>query len=267
MPGLIEHWADQVVHGGVHDDVATGAALFDVDHAGHQDAGVADQQAAGLEDQVGAQAPRRLAHDRGVFAEVGRRLALVGDAEAAAEIEPAQGVPLRAQLPIELGQAPEGLPVGREVGQLRADMNRQAFQRDAGQVARPREAGRRLVDVDTELVTAPSGGDVGVGAGVDVGIDPDRHRRPLSPLHGDLVQQLQFGPGLDVDLQDAEIERQAQFPRGLADPGEDDLLGRDPRGQGPLQLAFGDHVGAAAQGGQGPHQGQVAVGLEGVADR
>ena len=55
---LVERRADQIVHAGIDDDEGLGFAALHVEHARHQDAGIADDQPARLEDQLAAEVVR-----------------------------------------------------------------------------------------------------------------------------------------------------------------------------------------------------------------
>ncbi len=54
--GLVEGGADEVVHGGVGDDEVLGTVLLGVEDTGEECAGLGDEEAAGLEEQVGVEA-------------------------------------------------------------------------------------------------------------------------------------------------------------------------------------------------------------------
>ena len=64
---------------------------------------------------------------------------------------------------------------------------------------------------------------------------------------GDRGEQFELRLGLDVDAEDALVDRERQLARGLADAGEHDLVRRDAGGARAPQLASGDHVGAGAE--------------------
>src|SRR5688500_11561517 len=95
-------------------------------------------------------------------------------------------------------QAVEGVEEGRQASQLRTDM---AVDTDHLQVRQGGGAGvngRRLLDVDAELVFLQAGGNVRVGAGIHVRVDPQRDGRGLAQLGGDQLQALQLVHRLDV---------------------------------------------------------------------
>ena len=120
---------------------------------------------------------------------------------------------------------------------------------------------------NAELVLGLAGRDLGVGAGIDVGIDADRNPRGLAGLDREPRQQFELGLGFDVDAEDVGGQRGAQLGLGLADAGEQDLLRRNAGGQRALQFAAGDHVGAGAELGQRAQHRLVGIGLHGVADQ
>ena len=83
-------------------------------------------------------------------------------------------------------------------------------------------------DGDAELVLGLAGGDLGVAAGVDVGVDAERDRRGAAELGRDLGERDELGLGFDVELADAVPERERHLGAGLADAGEDDALAGTP---------------------------------------
>ena len=266
VPGLVEGRPDQVVHGRVDDHEAASPAVLDVEHLGDEDPGVANDQAPRLEDEAGVEAPGRLPDHLRVCGHVGRALVAVGDAQPAAQVEARERQAGAPQLRVEGGHALEGRPEGRQPHELRTDVHRQALQVDArhlhglpGQLA-------RQVEVDPELVLGLARGDLFVGLGVHVRVDPQRDRRLAAAVGGDTVERCELGRGLDVELQDADIQRRGHFLGRLANPGEDDPLGRDAGGERDPHFALGDHVGAGALAGQRAHHREIGVGLEGIAD-
>ena len=86
---VVERRADEIVHPGIDDDEGLGLAALHVEHARDQDAGIADDEAARLEDQPAAEPARRALDHGRIGVRVGRRLVVlaVGNAEAAAEID------------------------------------------------------------------------------------------------------------------------------------------------------------------------------------
>jgi hypothetical protein len=88
-PGLVHRRAHQVVHRRV-DDAEVLRAGLEVQHLGQQHAGIADQRAAGLEQQLAVAVAARVDALRAAGRPARRRrrrLVGVGDAQAAAEVE------------------------------------------------------------------------------------------------------------------------------------------------------------------------------------
>ncbi len=85
--GAVEAGAGQVVHAGVHDDEMLGVAGLGVEHLGHQDAGVAHQHPPGLQDEGALEALQVFQDLLPVLVRVGRRLVVVLNPQAAAQVQ------------------------------------------------------------------------------------------------------------------------------------------------------------------------------------
>ena len=118
--------------------------------------------------------------------------------------------------------------IAAEIGDLAADMHVDAGDLDARQLGGARIDLARTRDRDAELVLGLAGGDLGVRAGIDVGIDAHRNPRGLAGLDGEPREQFEFRLGFDVDAEDVGGQRSAQLVLGLADAGEQDLVGGMP---------------------------------------
>ena len=110
---------------GIDDDEGLGLAALHVEHARHQDAGIADDQAAGLEDQRAVEVAGGALDHGGIGRRERRRLVVVaiGNAEPAAEIDMADGVAVGAQHAHEIGEQRERVVERVEIGDLAADMH------------------------------------------------------------------------------------------------------------------------------------------------
>ena len=186
MPGLVHGRAHQVVHRGVDDcEVPVAVALEHLD-AGQQQAGVADHGPSEFEEHLGALRRRQAAlddpgidalEDRGEHrAARRRRLVAVGDAQAAAQIEMPDDDALGGKLVGQVEDAVECREEGLDFGDLRADMAVDAFDAQVGQLPGLPIGRQRAVVGDAELVVAQAGRDIGVRAGIDIGVDPQRDR-------------------------------------------------------------------------------------------
>ena len=70
---------------------------------------------------------------------------------------------------------------------------------------------RRLIERDAELVFARTGGDVIVGVRINIGIHTQRDRRAQIFFAGDSINAIEFRFALDVETQDALVERILNF--------------------------------------------------------
>ncbi len=104
----------------------------------------------------------------------------------------ADAVAVGAQLADEIGDDAKGLIEGRKIGQLRADVDIDAADPEAGQVRGLGEGGAGAGDGDAELILSFAGGDFRVGLGIDIGIDAQRDRRDAAHRAGELRQGVQF---------------------------------------------------------------------------
>ena len=167
---------------------------------------------------------------RGIGVRRGRRLAVpvIGNAEPAAEIDMRNVVAVGAQHLHEIRQDAIGGLQLAEIGDLAADMHVDAGDLDSRQLRRARIDLARMRDRNAELVLGLAGRDLGMRAGIDVGIDADGDARGLAGLDRKPRQQFELGLGFDVDAEDVGGERGAQFGLGLADAGKQDLAGGKP---------------------------------------
>ena len=194
VPGFVERRPLEIVHRRIDDGEILALARFQEFDAGQQQAGVADQAAAGFEHDLEAASNQpveqrgQIGSDRWLYLVV-----LVLDAEAAAEVDVADADACRGQLVYKGQNALERLDEGRRIEQLRTDMAVDAGYLDIGQCGGAAVEGQRVVVGHAELGFLEAGRDIGVGLGVDVRIDAQADRRPLAALAGDVVQAFQFG--------------------------------------------------------------------------
>ncbi|BCQ65739.1 hypothetical protein PBOI14_74890 [Pseudomonas sp. Boi14] len=106
-----------------------------------------------------------------------------------------------------------------------------------------------------------------MSAGIHVRIDPQRDGGTNAQLGRYQLQALQLFGGLDVEAVDADFQGTTHVVTGLADTGEDNLVGLPARSQDPLQLAPGDDVETGAQARQDIQYAQVGVGFYREADQ
>ena len=101
-------------------------------------------------------------------------------------------------------------------------------------------------DIDAELGLFHAGGNIRMGLRIDIGIDAQTDRRFFADAGGDFVERGQFLVGLDVEHQDAGVERILDFVLLFADAGKNDFLGIAAGFERAEQLAAGDDIETAA---------------------
>ncbi len=264
---LVHRRAGQVVHGRIDDAEVLGRAGLEEFDPRQQQAGIADQRAAGLE-QHGAVTEAALLdavqQRAGEGGDVRRRLVGIGDAQAAAHIDVRQADAFGVEPGHHVEHFVDRVQVRRDLGDLRTDM---AVDADHAQVrhGRGRAVGRQdFIERDAELVALQAGGDVRVGLGIHVRVDAQRHRRGLAQRAGHLVEPVQLGDRFDVEAGDTGFERQAHLVGGLAHPREHHVGGLASGGQHAPQFPARDDVEAGAQLREDLQHRQVGVGLHGV---
>ena len=195
------------------------------------------QRAPRLQDQGQGEArDRREDHVRqGRGVRVGA--SLVVDPQASPEVDRLQLEALVEERPAEVGEGARRGGQGGQVHDLGAEVALHAHDPDPRARAGAAQDVGRMGDRHAELGLAQAGGDVGVGAGIDVGVHPQRDprlrargRRPAAPSRA-------ISSSLSALNSPMPRSRpSAQLVVGLADPGEDDPLRRKARPQGGQEL-------------------------------
>ena len=201
-----------------------------------------------------------------VLVRVGRRLVVILNPQAAAQVQVADGDAQVPQPVDQLFQPFQGVHKGRHLGDLGADVAGHPHHFEVWQVQGPAIVIDGLLDVDAELVLLEPGGDVGMGLGVDVRIDPQGHPGLQLQAPGDAVDLLQLLGGLQVEQQDVRLEGRLDLLGLFAHPGIDDFRRVHPGRQRPVEFAAGDDVRPGAQPAEQPQNRQVGVGLHREAD-
>ena len=124
-----------------------------------------------------------------------RRLVILAirNPKPAAEIDVLDRVPVGAQLAHELGEQRERIPKRRQIGDLAADMHVDASDLEARQLGGMGIDRARAAQRNPELVLRLAGRDLGVGLGIDVGIDPHRDMGDAALAGGDRGEELELG--------------------------------------------------------------------------
>ena len=126
--------------------------------------------------------------------------------------------------------------------------------------------GQRILVGDTKLGFFQASRDVGMRLRVDIGIDAQAHRCFYPELTGDGIEALQFSGGLDVETENAGVQRLLHLGRRFSNAGENDFLRVGARCQHALQLAAGDNIETGAHTGKEVQDGEIGVGFDCVAD-
>ena len=188
----------------------------------------------------------------------------VGDSQAAAKVQMAKRDAAIEQFARERGDQLGGLPDWFRPGDLRSDVRVQADDLQVRALHDVRDQGARGLDGHAELGAVMAGRDVRMAERIHVGIDPHRHARagPVGRGHG--FDPLDLARRLRVDRLHAQLDSQGQLRLGLADAGEHDLVGREPRAEGDLDLSAGVRIGVQPEAVQQPADGQCGIRLQGV---
>ena len=281
VEGFIHRGAHEIVHRGVHDEETLSGAALEVLHFGQEHAGVADHEAAGLQQNL---KPERLkqGHERRAVsfrrertrpgglgvppsgAAAGESV-FVDDADAATDREIGDAI-LRLQLGGERRDFGHGLGKRPDLGELRTDVHLHAAQLDVGVFRRGFVGGGGELERDAKFVVALARRDLGVRVGVDIGVDPDRDGRLHPEFARDVVDAGELGFALDVERENPALQCQLDFGLGLADAGKDAALHIRTGGQHAAQLASAHQIERCAQLCEVAEHGETRVGLHGVAD-
>ena len=247
--GAVERRTDKVGHPSVEDDELLGGTLLDVEAACDEAAALGHYGTSELEVELLSRTQTKMG---GIGGEVGferRHGVAVGvvvvDAQSAAHVDAlhgpdALGLQLFLQFIDAMGQ-------GHEVvhdKQLAADMEVQAGEADAGHLCGQTDDALHVLHGDAELVLGASRGDVVMGVGSHFGIDAQAHVGSPATLDGQLVDDLQLGQALHVEVLDAGLEPELYLPVSFAHAGEDYLPGREAGVECCLYLTAAHAVGS-----------------------
>ena len=148
----------------------------------------------------------------------------VVDGEAAAEVEPFDLVAALCQAVDQLDHFGDGVDVGLDLIDRRADVHMHAGDAQVFEIAVLLEDALGAFDIDAELGFLFAGGGFGVRARIDIGIDAQRADGFLADLAGDAIDVFDLGFGFEIERGDADVDAVGDFLIGLADAGVDDLL-------------------------------------------
>ncbi len=229
MKGLVQRRTQEVVHRGVDDDEGLIPLALDPEDPGHERAGRPCNRAPRLDQDPPGETFEGRENRRGVG--LGRQR--VGpDADPASDVDGLDRKPGGRKLAARATRAPaRSRPAARTGGsgcRCAPGCPRVAHGRARAPARRSRERG----DVDAELVLLQARRDVGVGARVDVRVDPQGDARGAAERPGRGVDPFDLALGLGVEGEDAGLDPDADLLVRLADAGEDDAVGGKARSRG-----------------------------------
>ena len=196
---------------------------------------------------------------------VGRGLLVVGDSQAASQVQVANADALRGEAHDEVLQPFQGVHEGADPGQLAPDVARDAAHVQVGVPCRSNVLLEGPVHGNAELILLHAGGDVGVGLGIDIRVDPNGQGGTGACGARHLVEARNLLGRFGRKEQDAGAKGVVHLLPGLAHARVDDLSGVHAGGQGAKELPAAHDVHAGALIGEKPQNRHAGVGLHGVA--
>ena len=115
----------------------------------------------------------------------------------------------------------------------------------------------------TDFAVDLPGADVGVGVGVDAGLDAEAYGSLGALGKGKLIEQFQLGGVIHHNAAYPLLQRGGQLLHGLVVAVEIKAFGREPGRQGGVQFPDGNHVQAKALFGSQAAHGPAAKSLAG----
>ena len=280
MIGVVKRRADEIVHRRVHDEKVLFARAFHIFDARDQNACVAGNETARLDQNFQTERLKQRQEPLRVFLRrqnifcrrrfpPGRRAAgerrLINNAESAADAEKFQRE-FCLQLFDQRQNFPHRLLKRRRFGDLRTNVHLHAAQPQVFQPAGARIHARDVFKRDAEFIFVGAGGDLRVRVGLDVRIHAHSNGRDFFQPRRDLVDALQFRFALDVEGINIFLQREFNLRPGFAHAGEDALTRVAARRDDPLQFAAADDVETGTKIGQRAQHGEVRVRLHREAD-
>src|SRR5262249_25966070 len=157
------------------------------------------------------------------------------------------GVSVSGELLREVNGPLHGLVKGRNIPDLRADVDAYAGNAQMLVTCGPAIKPARLLDGHAKLVLAQAGGDIRVRLRGNIGGHAQRDGGGFAQLAGAFRQEIKFAFTFNVKEKDAMAKRQLQFSGGLAHAGKDNSLERTLlRPANPFQFAAGNNVKAGS---------------------
>ena len=173
---------------------------------------------------------------------------MVAHAQSAADIERFQrGDPGGADRGDQLEQLDRAAVIGRDIGDLRADVHGQPAQQQPRLGGDPLRDRHDFIERNAELRRLLTGLRVRMAVDRDVGIDANPDARRQLDVVGDGRERGELARRLDIDEADPGANRLLDLHRRLSHTGEDDAVGIEPGDPGAPQLAHRHDVGASPE--------------------
>jgi len=244
MIGAVKTGSHEIIHAGISDDEILDRGPLRVEHLTEQYASVADDNAAGFENQGARQAIECLQHGLSVFSGVRRGFLVISDAEPPAQVEVADRDVHLFQTFDERSQPLQSIHKRGNLRKLAADVAVYSQDFDSLQMACLLISFDGGVEVDSELVLLQPRGYIGVSLRVDIRVNPEGDGGLTAEYSGTRIDGFQLLGGFDVEHQDALPEGVVDFGLGFAHPGIDNPVSGYTSPAGSEQLAARDNVRA-----------------------
>src|SRR5207253_10640915 len=223
--------------------------------------------ATGFQHNRQAEILRRVRHRTPINRRRWRLFGIVGNSQAAAEVEILQSDSVGFQFKNELAQTHESFFEGSHFGDLRPEMALHTDDINIRELLCASIKLSRFGKTDTEFVLLHARRNVGMRAGIDIRIRADGNAGAHAGVLGDVVNQLQLGTRFDVEKENPGIESVADFLWSFADAGEDDFVRRTAGFQDAKQFAAGNDVESGAPLRKSPQKVYVRIRFDGVTNQ
>ena len=259
-------WPEKIRHARVGDDELLAAASLSVKNARQQNAGVADEETARLEDDPEAGATHERAHHFPEMTDIHRTLGVVRDSEPTADVEILQSafcIPL--DLAPQVQQPLHSDFVRSELRDLGPDVHVETEEADILQIGGHFRNGERLVERDAELHPLLARPRVRVrSVHQHLRIHAERNGSDDAEPLRHSVEDVQLLLGLHVEEKDLGANRLFHLPRRFPNATEDDVTPGIARLERAKQLAAGNDIEARAQLAQKRENRNARIGFHAV---
>ena len=267
VKGLVHRRARQVIHRGVHNAEILLFAGLEIQHLGDTHASIADQRAPGFDHQFALPEAARVQLGQQLCQQgIGRRwiVAVVVDAQSATQVDVVELNPRYFDGCYQIQHPVHGVQVWGAIGDLGADVAVNAHNAQTRQLRRALVGRQCVLMGHTKFVALEPGRNIGMGFRIHVRIDPDADGCFAAKFQSNRVQDREFGFAFHIEAADTDLQGQAHFRAGFANPRKNDLAHVATGGDDAREFARRDDVKAAARLGKNLQHPQRGVGLHGV---